>query len=157
VVSVTGKPIGLAVRVMLEDSSGQILLLRRSGTSKTNPGKWEIPGGKVDQGENFSDALFREVREETGLSFSVHGALGVAEQDLPAVHAVHLIMRGLVRETGVSLSDEHDSFRWVKRGDLPGMDLADWLRSYVRSAAFREWLFQDGPGQRKKNDGTKEA
>jgi 8-oxo-dGTP diphosphatase len=157
VVFVIGKPLGLAIRVMMEDPSGLILLLRRSGTSKTNPGKWEIPGGKVDPGETFSDALFREVREETGLSFTVHKALGVAEQDLPAVHVVHLVMWGLPEGTAVTLSDEHDSFRWVKKEDMLSLDLADWFKSYTMSTCFREWWFQYWPTQEKKEEGKKEA
>jgi len=40
---------GLAVRVLLTDQDGKILILKRSTDSKTNPGKWELPGGKVDQ------------------------------------------------------------------------------------------------------------
>ena len=41
---------GLAVRVLLTDNNDKILILKRSTDSKTNPGKWELPGGKVDQG-----------------------------------------------------------------------------------------------------------
>ncbi len=48
---------GLAVRVLLTDQDGKILILKRSTDSKTNPGKWELPGGKVNQDESFDHAL----------------------------------------------------------------------------------------------------
>ena len=43
----------------------KILLVQRAH----NPGKgnWTIPGGYVDQNERISDAVVREIREETGL------------------------------------------------------------------------------------------
>lgn len=44
---------------------GKVLLVQRAN----NPGKgaWTIPGGYVDQNEKISDAVAREIREETGL------------------------------------------------------------------------------------------
>nr|WP_243687694.1 NUDIX domain-containing protein [Methanobacterium formicicum] len=47
---------GLSVRVLITDEDNKILILKRSTDSKTNPGKWELPGGKVDQGESFDQA-----------------------------------------------------------------------------------------------------
>jgi 8-oxo-dGTP diphosphatase len=61
---------GLAVRVLLTDQDGKILILKRSTDSKTNPGKWELPGGKVNQDESFDHALIREVYEETNLKIA---------------------------------------------------------------------------------------
>jgi 8-oxo-dGTP diphosphatase len=37
---------GLSVRVFLTNDEGKILILKRSTDSKTNPGKWELPGGE---------------------------------------------------------------------------------------------------------------
>jgi len=62
---------GLSVRVLLKDEDDKILILKRSTDSKTNPGKWELPGGKVDQKESFDQALIREVYEETQLKIAL--------------------------------------------------------------------------------------
>ncbi|MDP1552221.1 MAG: NUDIX domain-containing protein, partial [Methanobacteriaceae archaeon] len=40
---------GLAVRAIISDDKGKILIIKRSTDSKTNPDKWELPGGKVNQ------------------------------------------------------------------------------------------------------------
>jgi 8-oxo-dGTP pyrophosphatase MutT (NUDIX family) len=54
---------GLCVRdgkvLMVHDYTGR-------GDGDANP-EWELPGGGLDFGENFQDALRREVREEMGL------------------------------------------------------------------------------------------
>src|SRR5258708_4502108 len=45
---------------------GKILLLHRQA-QKTNGNTWGMPAGKIDLGESISQAMEREIREETGL------------------------------------------------------------------------------------------
>jgi len=52
---------GLAAYALLQSSEDKYLFLRRSSGSKTNPGRWEPPGGKVELGELLDEALRREV------------------------------------------------------------------------------------------------
>ena len=122
---------GLAVRVLLADQDGKILILKRSTDSKTNPGKWELPGGKVDQGESFDHALIREVYEETKLKISLEHVVGASEQNLHIIRAVHIIMSGKIVEGELNLSAEHEGYAWVTIETLPDYELADWLQDYV--------------------------
>jgi|SRR5664280_726396 8-oxo-dGTP diphosphatase len=122
---------GLAVRVLLTDQDGKILILKRSTDSKTNPGKWELPGGKVDQGESFDHALIREVYEETNLRISLEHVVGASEQNLHIIRAVHIIMSGKIVEGELNLSSEHEGYAWVLIETLPDYELADWLQDYV--------------------------
>jgi len=55
------------VAAVIQDKEGRILVSQRSLNSKLYPGKWQVPGGKVEKGENHLDALKREVKEETDL------------------------------------------------------------------------------------------
>lgn len=52
--------------VILE-RGGRVLLLQRSMTMSWMPGRWNLPGGHVDPGENAAQCATREVFEETGL------------------------------------------------------------------------------------------
>lgn len=121
------KKFGLAVRVILNDEHNRILMLRRSKDSRSNPEKWEIPGGKVDEGENFDDALLREVLEETGLKISLNDPVCVAKQYLPHINAVHLIMTGEIKEGNLILSHEHDDYKWIPKEELGSIELVDWI------------------------------
>lgn len=122
---------GLAVRALLQNGNGDVLLVRRSPGSRTNPGRWELPGGKVDDGERFDDALRREVLEETGLEIALDGPLGTVEQRLPGVRAVQLIMGGRVVAGELGLSDEHAASTWVPPDRFPDLDLADWFAEFL--------------------------
>ncbi|MFU2192590.1 NUDIX hydrolase [Methanobacterium sp. MZD130B] len=124
---------GLSVRALLTDDEGKVLILKRSTNSRTNPGKWEFPGGKVDQGESFDHALVREVHEETQLNISLEHVVGVSEQNLHVIRAVHIIMSGEIMGGTLKLSSEHEGYAWVFFENLPEYDLADWLQDFVNN------------------------
>jgi len=55
------------VAAVISDKKGRILVSQRALNAKLYPGKWQVPGGKVERGENYLEALKREVKEETDL------------------------------------------------------------------------------------------
>ena len=55
------------VAAVISDKKGRILVSQRALNAKLYPGKWQVPGGKVESGENYLEALKREVKEETDL------------------------------------------------------------------------------------------
>ncbi len=129
---------GLAVRALLTDDDGKILILKRSVDSKTNPGKWELPGGKVDQGESFDKALIREVYEETNLKISLDSVVGTSQQNLPLIRAVHIIMSGKIVDGELNLSSEHEGYAWEFIENLKDYELADWLEYFITGGAKQQ-------------------
>lgn len=136
---------GLSVRVLLANEEGKILILKRSTDSKTNPGKWELPGGKVDQGESFDQALIREVHEETQLKITLDHVVGVSEQNLHLIRAVHIIMSGKIIQGNLTLSSEHEGYAWVFFENLAEYELADWLNDFLNTPETSE--NDDDPNQ----------
>ena len=60
-----------AVRVVVRDCEGKILLFRTRDVTEPEQGEWwELPGGGIDAGETYLDAAVRELREETGIRVS---------------------------------------------------------------------------------------
>jgi ADP-ribose pyrophosphatase YjhB (NUDIX family) len=56
----------VCVAVVVRDHEGRVLLLRRSA-SRTWPGTWCLPGGRLEPGETLEGCCRRELFEETGL------------------------------------------------------------------------------------------
>ncbi|XP_074665410.1 nucleoside diphosphate-linked moiety X motif 17 isoform X2 [Strix aluco] len=62
-----GRGVAAAVAVLLQASTGHILLTRRAGALSTFPNVWVPPGGHVEPDEELLPAGLRELEEETGL------------------------------------------------------------------------------------------
>ena len=58
---------------VVRDGQGRILLLKRS-----DDGRWSLPAGMIEPGEEPADAVLREVFEETGVIAEVERLAGVA-------------------------------------------------------------------------------
>lgn len=133
------KPFGLSVKMVILDNDGRCLLLKRSLSSEGNPGKWDLPGGKVDPGEKFEDALLREVGEETGLSVYPERVLAAAESEVSSARVAYLIMEGSTDSTEVRLRrGEHEAHAWVDRQHLLEFDVAEQFRPFLRAYSQME-------------------
>ena len=60
----------------------KVLLIQRGTPPRA--GQWSIPGGKQEWGETVSEALVREVHEETGVTMTVGGFVDVIDYLTPA-------------------------------------------------------------------------
>jgi 8-oxo-dGTP diphosphatase len=133
----SSKPWRLSVKVLIRDGSGHFLLLKRSNRSKSNVGRWEPPGGKINTGESFDEALLREVAEETGLVISIQHVAGAVEWEMGQLRLVQLILEGSVESGKLHLSDEHEAYSWVKPEEFSTLKLADWFESFAKEVAKR--------------------
>ena len=102
--------IGVGVGAIVTKQA-QLLMVRRA----KDPGRglWSIPGGHVEPGEYLTEALAREVREETALEVRVDDLVGILE--LPGEH--HIIILDyhaeVVGDAEPSPGDDVDDVRWV--------------------------------------------
>ena len=106
---------GIALRAAIFHH-GKILLLLRSRPSKGEHGFWELPGGRMNLGECYEDAVKREVFEETGLKISVGRPLNVfdAKRDADTqVVGITFLCTLVDEDMNVILSDEHLEWEWV--------------------------------------------
>jgi ADP-ribose pyrophosphatase YjhB (NUDIX family) len=121
----TDPKVGVGVLVV-ED--GRVLLVRRS----MNPqrGKWSIPAGFLDHGEDPAKTAAREALEETGLSVEVLGLVGVYFNP-PGDGGASLFILYRARRTGgeVRPGDDADAAGFFPLDDLPELAFASTLEA----------------------------
>lgn len=132
---------------MVYDGQGNVLVQNRK-----NP-NWSgitFPGGHVEAGESFADAVKREVWEETGLTIEDPVLCGIkqwAEED--GARAVVLFYK-TDRFSGELKSSEEGEVFWVRREHFESLPLATDMAETIRvfeSDAFSECFYtQDGDG-----------
>jgi 8-oxo-dGTP pyrophosphatase MutT (NUDIX family) len=118
-----------AVNAAIIDSSGRVLLTRRSSTVR-EPGKWCLPGGHLDGGEEWIAALRREVCEEVGLRVLEEELYGIysnpevtvsAEPSAEGWFGQFVVACFLVKEFEGIISPNHevDLWDWFAPDALP--------------------------------------
>ncbi len=128
-----GKPLAMSVKVLIRNVDGKYLAIRRSMESKHNAGKWDLPGGKVDLGEDFMTALKREVQEETGLVIRPRRLAGSSQSEAPAKIIVYLIILADLVSGEAKISDEHSEYKWVAADQLATLDICDQFKSITQN------------------------
>lgn len=116
------KPYIISVYAILRNEKGEFLLLRRSENSHTNPGKWDLPGGKLSRGEVLEDAIVREVWEETGISVVPGEVAGNVTFELPEKKVIAIVYDCGYIIADVKLSYEHIEYSWVSFDSILEMD-----------------------------------
>ena len=120
----------LVVGALIVDSPSRpthVLAARRTGPTAALAGRWEFPGGKVDDDETPVEALKRELYEELGLIAEVaHELVPPAGIGWPISSDYILrLYYCTVDLAPVQLDGSHDEVRWVGAGDLEALEWLD--------------------------------
>ncbi len=84
---------------------------------------WEIPGGKIEEGETPEECIVREIQEELATQVKAEKEIGVVDYDYPAFHlTMHCILCTII--TGSLQLLEHESASWLTKENLRSVD---WL------------------------------
>ncbi|QDF73336.1 (deoxy)nucleoside triphosphate pyrophosphohydrolase [Mycobacteroides chelonae] len=100
---------------------GDKLLIAQRSKPAELAGQWELPGGKVAEGESEPQALARELREELGIEVEVDTRMG---EDVVVGNLVLRAYRARLRDGGIPHPHEHLALRWVTADEL---DTVEWV------------------------------
>jgi 8-oxo-dGTP diphosphatase len=102
-------------------SGGKLLLLKRRPDDPHKPGAWDIPGGRLELGEDPFLGLAREVGEETKLKVKIIMPISVNHFVRDDGQKITLTIYLCELSGGeISLSEEHTEYQWIDLKDAPG-------------------------------------
>ena len=78
---------------------------------------YTFPGGHVEKGESFVDAVIREMKEETGLTIKAPKLVGIKQFPIDGGRYIVLLFKAEKYE-GVLTSSEEGSMEWIERKHL---------------------------------------
>ncbi|WP_327106946.1 NUDIX domain-containing protein [Nonomuraea glycinis] len=111
---------------------GKLLLVMKSRDDPHEPGKWELPGGRMQRDESPDEALVREVYEEVGLKVRPGRPLALwswrlgSGEDAATVIAVARLCTANNVDVDMSRQVEDDfieRYGWFDRDEILGLDL----------------------------------
>lgn len=111
----------VVVAAALHDS-GRLLAARRSAPPEL-AGRWELPGGKVEPGEDPKRALVRELREELGIGADLVARVP-GEWPLKPGYVLRVWTARLLSGRPRPLED-HDELRWLGPDEIWSVDWLD--------------------------------
>jgi len=111
------------VTAAIIECDGKILLAQRKSNGHL-PGKWEFPGGKLEQGELPERCLARELEEELGIH-AVVGDLFHTNTHHYSEKSVRLLTYKIESYEGTITPHDHEQLHWVSIEKIIDYDLAE--------------------------------
>ena len=114
---------------------GKILVLKRSQKEKFLLGCWEMPGGKVEFGEDINEAVAREVKEETNLDVRAVGPYAAFSyvSDNGNRHTVDI--QYIVEVVGdikdLKTTPAHDDAQWIDKEEIDDLEISDSMKDAI--------------------------
>ena len=107
--------------------NGKIFIAKRQMVGDMG-GRWEFPGGKIEEGEELETAVIREMQEEFGVTVSVGQKItsgSFTHRNKPCtldVLEIHFPHDGMTERFTLT---EHTDYKWVKPEEIPGLNFVD--------------------------------
>lgn len=128
------KPV-VGVGAIILDGDRILLEKRKNSPGK---GKWSVPGGLVELGENVEDAVIREVKEETGLEVyeprlvDVVNYVSWGEKGAVMYHYIIIDYLVTVRSGNPKAASDAEDLKWVPFNEVEEYNLTESFRRFFQ-------------------------
>ena len=105
----------------------KVLIAHRNPTGQMG-GRWEFPGGNVEEGESDTEAVIREFREEFGVDVTVGEEIAEAGFVHNGTDVTLHAYRVFVPHDGLEIPyvlTEHTGYRWAGIDEVEGLSFVD--------------------------------
>jgi ADP-ribose pyrophosphatase YjhB (NUDIX family) len=109
---------------------------------KSTDGYWEVPGGRMEEGEEIKDTLRRELAEELPniAGIQIHEAIAafkIQKQYIPGMSLMLIFFRVSANFEGdIVISDEHNGHRWATKAEA--LELCEEATQEAITSAFED-------------------
>lgn len=97
-------------------------LIAKRPYQKSLGGKWEFPGGKIEEGETYENALIREFKEELSVRIKVNDLIKEINFIKDGCRIEIIFFRVQILEGDIILN-EHTEFQYLDKENLSRKDL----------------------------------
>ena len=115
------KKIRVVCGIIINDDNHILITRRNSGDFK---GKWEFPGGKVEENEEDKISLMRELNEELNIQVSIDDLFMIYNHTYETF-TVELVSFLCMFSNGEIKLVDHDQYEWVETNRLKEFDFLD--------------------------------
>lgn len=120
--------------VVFHPQEQKILALRRSLNDDIRPGNWDLVGGNVAFGEQNTESLQREAREEAGISITELQPIEVSTKFENNIYYIFIGYKAKTVTSQITLSHEHIEYKWVNMKEYMELEASDYLKDLVKIA-----------------------
>ena len=128
------KPNPKIVTAAIIERDGSILIARRK-RGKMHSGRWEFPGGTLEEGETYEECLERELKEELAVTARIGELYYISEHRYSEDLTIRLLAFRVDVISGSFTLTDHDEIRWVKPADLADYTFPEADRPIVEKLA----------------------
>jgi len=121
--------------MLVKNSEGKFLFLRRSKEEHYGAGLWDFPGGAKEFLESPEQGAIRECKEESGIDVtSVKLIWHLVTRGIidPTIEFVSFFFIGEAGKQEVQISHEHDDYQWLSIDEARDLPSVEWMQDLFK-------------------------